>query len=150
MAHNTYLATSSGNVGIGTTSPLQKLHVEGQCVAEDSLITLADGSRKKIKDIKARQYVLSLNEATGKLEPAKVNALLDHGVKPIYEFATEDGRAINTTAEHPYFVKSSLPGIGDDLKLPSSFNSIKNPSKSSGLDLFLSLLVHILHQILLT
>ena len=71
VAHNTYLATSSGNVGIETTSPLQKLHVEGQCVAEDNLITLADGSRKKIKDIKARQYVLSLNEATGKLEPAK-------------------------------------------------------------------------------
>ena len=59
----------------------------------------------KIKDIKAGQYVLSLNEATGKLEPAKVNALLDHGIKPIYEMATEDGRAINTTAEHPYLAK---------------------------------------------
>lgn len=63
----------------------------------------------KIKDIKAGQYVLSLNEATGKLEPAKVNALLDHGVKPIYEMTTEDGRAINTTAEHPYFVRPVLP-----------------------------------------
>jgi len=147
---------SSGNVGVATSTPTSTLHVigganiTGLCVAEDSLITLADGSKKKIKDIKEGDVVRSLDEQTGKIIPNKVNALLDHGVKPIYEFATEDGRAINTTAEHPYFVKSSLPGIGDDLKLPSSFNSIKNPSKSSGLDLFLSLLVHILHQILLT
>ena len=59
----------------------------------------------KIKDIKAGQYVLSLDESTGKLVPRKVNALLDHGIKPIYEMATEDGRAINTTAEHPYLAK---------------------------------------------
>src|SRR3989338_2260656 len=59
----------------------------------------------KIKDIKAGDYVLSLEETTGKLGPRKVNALLDHGIKPIYEMATEDGRAINTTAEHPYLVK---------------------------------------------
>jgi len=31
--------------------------------------------------------------------------------------------------------KSSLLGIEDDLNLPSSFNPIKNPSKSLGLDL---------------
>jgi len=49
-----------------------------------------------------------------------------------------ESRAINTTAEHLYYVKSSLLGIGDDLKLPSSFNSINNPSKSSGSDLSLS------------
>ncbi|MBI3026563.1 hypothetical protein HYY70_00470 [Candidatus Woesearchaeota archaeon] len=48
---------------------------------------------------------MSLNETTGKLVPRKVNALLDHGIKPIYEMATEDGRAINTTGEHPYLAK---------------------------------------------
>ena len=31
--------------------------------------------------------------------------MLDRGIKPIYEMATEDGRAINTTAEHPYLVR---------------------------------------------
>ena len=59
----------------------------------------------KIKDVKTGDYALSLDESTGKLVPRKVNALLDHGIKPIYEMATEDGRAINTTAEHPYLAK---------------------------------------------
>jgi len=80
------------------------LNVTGFSITDDSLVTLADGSRKKIKDINAGEEVLTLDEKTGKLVPRKVNALLDHGVKPIYEMATEDGRAINTTAEHPYLV----------------------------------------------
>ena len=100
----------------------------------------------KIKDVKAGDYALSLDESTGKLVPRKVNALLDHGIKPIYEMATESGRAINTTAEHPYYVKSSLLGIGDESKLPFSFNSIKSPSKSSGLDLSLSNFENVLNN----
>jgi len=58
-----------------------------------------------IQDIKAGQYVLSLNETSGKLQLAEVKALLDMGEKPIYELTTESGRAINTTAEHPYLVR---------------------------------------------
>jgi len=121
-AFNQTLYLVNGNVGIGTTGPQNRLEVIGAAtfaggvnasslnvtgfsITDDSLVTLADGSRKKIKDIKAGQYVLSLNEATGKLEPAKVNALLDHGVKLTYELTTKTGRAINTTGEHPYLVK---------------------------------------------
>ncbi len=59
-----------------------------------------------MQDVKAGEEVLTLDEKTSKLVPRKVNALLDHGIKPIYEMATEDGRAINTTAKHPYFVRN--------------------------------------------
>ena len=147
----------SGNVGIGTNSPQNKLevigattlaggvnasslNVTGFSITDDSLVTLADGSKKKIKDIIAGEEVLTLDEETGKLVPRKVNALLDHGIKPIYEMATEDGRAINTTGEHPYFVKvvkSDMLGSGATSK-SSSFKVIKYPSKSLGSDFFLS------------
>ena len=109
---------AQGRVGIGTAGPTHTLNVagdanitsdlnvEGFSITDDSLVTLANGSRKKIKDIKAEEVVLTLDESTGKLVARKVNALLDHGIKPIYEMATEDGRSINTTGEHPYYTKS--------------------------------------------
>ena len=58
-----------------------------------------------VENVKSGDYVLSLNETSGKVEPAKVNALLDMGYKPIYQLITEDGSEINTTAEHLYLVK---------------------------------------------
>ena len=90
----------SGNVGIGTNSPQNKLevigattlaggvnasslNVTGFSITDDSLVTLADGSRKKIKDIEAGEEVLTLDERTGKLVARKVNALLDHGVEDL-------------------------------------------------------------------
>ncbi len=69
------------------------------------MISLSDGTKKKIKDIKQGEYVLSLNEGSGKLEPAKVKELLDMGEKLIYELVTEDGKSVNTTSVHPYLVR---------------------------------------------
>ena len=81
-----------------------------------------------IQDIKSGDYVLSLNETSGKLQPAKVKVLLDMGEKPIYELTTESGRAINTTGNHPYLVKGK-----EDTSTLSSYNAMNLPSKSSGL-----------------
>ena len=78
---------------------------EGLCVAENSLITLADGTQKRITDVKQGDYVLSLNKETGQFVSNKVTALLDMGTKPVYEVTTSSGKQINTTATHPYLVK---------------------------------------------
>src|SRR3989344_4781283 len=108
---------AQGRVGIGTSAPTHTLNVagdanltsdlnvEGLCVAEDSLITLASGEKKQIKDIKEGEEVLSLNEETGKLVSTKVNSLLDMGFKQIYELTTSSGKSVNTTATHPYLAK---------------------------------------------
>src|SRR3989338_3292661 len=61
--------------------------------------------KKRIEDIKAGEYVQSLNEETGKLVFSKAKDLLDASNKTIFEVKTATGRAINATAEHPYLVK---------------------------------------------
>ncbi|MEK6706458.1 MAG: hypothetical protein AABZ06_11790, partial [Bdellovibrionota bacterium] len=59
-----------------------------------------------ITEVKAGDFVLSLNEATGAIEPHRINGLLDMGVKPVFKLTTEDGRTIRTTGNHPYLVKT--------------------------------------------
>jgi len=51
------------------------------------------------------KYVNVSTNNSKKIEPAKVKALLDMGVKPVFNLTTEDGRSIRTTAEHPYLVR---------------------------------------------
>ncbi|KUK78892.1 MAG: hypothetical protein XD95_0722, partial [Microgenomates bacterium 39_7] len=63
--------------------------------------------KQKIKDIQPGTQVYSLNKETGKLEPQRVNALLDMGVKPVFKIETESGKTITTTANHPYLVNLS-------------------------------------------
>jgi intein/homing endonuclease len=58
-----------------------------------------------ISEILPGDEVLSLNQGVNKVEYHKVNALLDMGVKEIYEIKTKSGRVIRTTSAHPYLVK---------------------------------------------
>lgn len=101
-----------------------------------------------IKNIKEGKYVWSLDEKTDKIVARKVNALLEHGVKPIYEIVTEHRRVINTTAEHPCLVKTRL---NDYLSSPVSVSSSSSSVSSLSLELFIlasnsnkSLVVYIL------
>jgi len=57
-----------------------------------------------ITEVQPGDYVLSLNEATGKLEPHRINGLLDMGVQPVFKLTTASGRTIRTTGNHPYLV----------------------------------------------
>ncbi|OGX04962.1 MAG: hypothetical protein A3G87_06255 [Omnitrophica bacterium RIFCSPLOWO2_12_FULL_50_11] len=94
----------------------------GLCVTSDTLLPIVrkvKGGRPKVEgrgrekveekqivNVKAGDYVLSLNEETEKIEPRRINTLLDMGIKPVYRLTTASGRSIKTTANHPYLVKA--------------------------------------------
>ena len=102
--------TASTEAGVSSATWSDYLPIDGVsqdlglCVAEDSLIRMADGTMKEIWEIEAGDEVLSLDEKSGKLVSNEVKELFDMGVKPIYEVVTESGRRINTTGNHPYLV----------------------------------------------
>ena len=60
----------------------------------------------RIDQIQPGDEVLSLNEANNSTEYHKVRALMDMGVREIFELRTKSGRVIRTTANHPYLIKS--------------------------------------------
>jgi len=87
------------------------IEVDGQCVTGDTLLsTVAENDLifKQIKDVQAGDFVLSLNEETGQIEPHQIKGLLDMGVKPVFKLTTEDGRTIRTTGNHPYLKKQEV------------------------------------------
>ncbi|PIY95761.1 hypothetical protein COY65_02385, partial [Candidatus Jorgensenbacteria bacterium CG_4_10_14_0_8_um_filter_39_13] len=137
----------SGNVGIGTTAPAQKLHVEGQCITGDSLLSVvsakdyesgrAESQKLKaekipIKDITSDYYVYSLNQQTGELELQKINKLLDMGVKPVFKLTTESGKTIRTTGNHPYLIKKQ--NYDQQQRELLAFRRIESLAREYGLD----------------
>ncbi len=111
----------NGNVGIGTTGPLAKLHVEASCVTGDTILPIRRRRRRKsngpesedddelfdyllcrIDEILPGDEVLSLNEFTGALQYARINKLMDMDIQEVYELTTKSGKVIRTTANHPY------------------------------------------------
>ncbi|MBU1922617.1 hypothetical protein KKD84_05410, partial [Patescibacteria group bacterium] len=127
---------SQGNVGIGTVSPAQKLHVEGQCVTGDTMLSIFEkdvqGSRFKvqgimIKDVKPGMMVYSLNEELGIIEPHRILALLDMGIKPVFKLITKDGKSIRTTGNHPYLTREGWKKVveleaGQRIAVPREIN----------------------------
>jgi uncharacterized LabA/DUF88 family protein len=110
------LSLLSANVGIGTTNPAQKLHVEGQCVTGDTLLKRKRRRKKddgtweeywedvRIDEIQPGDEIQTLDEVTGALVVSKVAKLMDMGKKDIIKLTTASGKTIRTTANHPYLV----------------------------------------------
>jgi len=118
---DSWINTGTGNFGIGTTTPIQKLHVEGNCVTADTMLMIRRRRKKRpgevgndkddfvwdeilerIDRIYPGDEVLSLNETTGEMEFARINKLMNMGVQEVYELTTKSGKTIRTTAQHPF------------------------------------------------
>jgi len=70
------------------------------CLAESSILTLKDNSKKSIKEIQVGDIVECYNEKTKKKEFKKVSKFFNQGRKKVYKFITESGKILEATEDH--------------------------------------------------
>lgn len=72
------------------------------CVSADTLVTLADGDKIKIEDIKNGTSILSYNEKTNSIEYDVVNEVVIQELdKEWVELVFDNGSVLKCTADHP-------------------------------------------------
>src|SRR2546425_720449 len=79
------------------------LMILDECVTGDTLVTMADGTTRPIKDINVGDLVLSA---------AKISRRVTHkwarGIRPIIQLKLSDGRVLCCTPEHQIFERNGL------------------------------------------
>ena len=76
-----------------------------------------------IASVHVSDQVLAEDPATGKVEPEKVQAVIDDGIQPLMQVRLSDGSSLSVTTNHPFYVDSG-PGVAtpawvqaDDLRV---------------------------------
>ena len=87
--------TATGPVNISASS----------CLVEGTLVTLADGTTKKVEDITSDDYLLVFNHETGKLDVAKVlfNDSESLAEYTIINLKFSNGSIVRVVSEHGFF-----------------------------------------------
>jgi len=75
--------------------------MRGQCLPADTLVLLADGGSKPIKDIKINDSVLSVNEF-GSIVGSKVTHVFEPNFKKGYKVTLASGRSFVASADHGF------------------------------------------------
>ena len=71
-----------------------------RCVDENTLITMANGKRKKIKDVNVGDQVMTLNELSGTFTYNYVNDVFCNGEKDVIEITTQHEHNLRLTGNH--------------------------------------------------
>lgn len=93
--------------------PEEEVDVARKCIHKDSLVSLANGLYKKIKDINIGDTVISINESNGKVEHKKVTNKWNNGIKQTKKVVFENGYEIVTTKDHKIFVENQWKEVKD-------------------------------------
>ena len=81
----------------------------GRCFPGDTSVATPHGP-VAIAKLKVGDTVLAEDPAKGKLEPEKVQAVIDDGVKPLLVLDLSDGSTLKVTSNHPFWVDGG-PGL---------------------------------------
>ena len=79
----------------------------GPCVSEDTMITLADGTQKRVDELTGSETLLTWNHKTGSYDTAPIAYLIDHGgvrqEQPITHLFFTDGSDLEIIGEHVFY-----------------------------------------------
>ncbi|MBE7044719.1 MAG: hypothetical protein E7397_04265 [Ruminococcaceae bacterium] len=123
---NTVLSKSAAGT-YDFTMPASNVTIEasssGSCVTGDTLVTLADGSQKRIDEITYRDEVLVWNFRTGTYDSAPISLIINHGYdnQEIIRLIFNDGTTINFVACHGAFDKNLNEFVDINAKNVSQF-----------------------------
>lgn len=97
---------SKGTTGdISLTAKWTQESSGGGCVAAGTLITLADGTQKKVEDLKPDDLLLVFNHETGQYEAASIIFIDDDGWKEynVLNLVFSDGYSVKVIDVHGFF-----------------------------------------------
>jgi DNA polymerase-3 subunit alpha len=77
-----------------------------ECLTGDTMVTMGDGTQRRLDQVSVGDVVVSYNEETGTFENKEVLRFLDQGVKETYTITMEDGTTIRATAEHLFLTSN--------------------------------------------
>jgi len=124
-----YVNQTSGRVGIGTVAPQNTLNIVGDanvtglCVAENSMISMADGTKKKITEIKEGDYVLSLE-----IVENDENNLLARSLSQINTGLLNEDFSEDTNSQQDDLLDGEM--INNNLQNDLLVNSLINPKQT--------------------
>lgn len=90
-----------------------------ECLHPDTLITMFDGSKKKIKDIKIGEKVLTKNEKTKKIEIKEIEFVYKNLSinQQMYQIEMENGNILNITGNHNVLTINNILKKVDELSI---------------------------------
>lgn len=97
---------SSGPIGFMVDISYQSANISqggNRCLYEEALVAMADGSWKKIKDVKVGDLVIAYDLKTQHTEPSKVINFYDNGKQDVYSYEFENGLELSCTQNHRWF-----------------------------------------------
>lgn len=84
--------------------------IPDDCLDEDTLVLMADNTRKKIKDIKVGEFVWSYDFKEKNYCKKRVTKVLDKGVQDTNEIVFRNGTSVFATDSHRWFTKDRVYG----------------------------------------
>lgn len=94
----------AGNVTLSATAT-EKPSEGGECIIEGTLVTMADGSQKRVEELAVGDEILVFNHATGMMDRAPIVILYESAARDyeVLKLYFEDGVSVGVFGMHGFF-----------------------------------------------